>query len=38
MLASDRLPISGGASLVIIGGILVLTVIASVATGSRTQE
>jgi tellurite resistance protein TerC len=37
MLASDRLPISSGLSLGIIGGILALTVAASLGTRERTQ-
>ena len=38
MLASDRLPISSGLSLGIIGGILALTVAASLSPWRRTRE
>jgi tellurite resistance protein TerC len=38
MLASDHLPISSGISLAIIGGILLLTVIASAAAGNKTGD
>jgi tellurite resistance protein TerC len=38
MLASDRLYISSGVSLGVIGGVLLLTVISSVATGNRREE